>query len=279
MRRVVPNSTKKYGKPRRIWRFTWDVGTPKWVRWKKQTFPGNSMQWTSEAFQEPIQMQRLKVFSAPCSAPVGVLFRKPKCHLRILVAIGFIHGWNSKKRRHAQGCESPNAETWWWWGCLQTSATMELVGFGEFGGSKSVQPHQPCYPKVQPCSTFGKGGFNPLWPVDSDVNVHWKKRMWSWHMFNHLPIGINWEQKHVEMTGDNVLDVKKYHGTAFSKYSTSGWDSSKRNPPPRTKTATQLLSFAGLSPSPSMRELTPSACFKLGCYPAAPRLWPPRLHA
>ena len=161
------------------------------------------------------------------------IWKTSKCHLRILVAIKFIHGWNSKKRKHAQGCESPNAETWWWWGCLQTSATMELLGFGEFC-SLTLHASFTLKPTCETC--------------------------WNWQ-------------------GITSWSFKKYHGAAFSKYSTSGWDSSNEIHPPEQKQQPNFSRLLVFSPSPSMGELTTSACFKLGCYPAAPRLWPPRLHA
>lgn len=127
--------------------------------------------------QEPIQMQRLKVSSV-----------RHVQHQLVLRSNSFTGGI-PKRRKHAQGCESPNAETWWWWGCLQTSATMELVGFGEF------------------CSLTLHASFN-LKPTCETC--------WNW-------------------PGITSWSFKKYHGAAFSKYSTSGWDSSKRNPPPQNK--------------------------------------------
>lgn len=54
---------------------------------------------------------------------------------------------------------------------------------------------------------------------------------------------------------------------------------SKEIHPPEQKQQPNFSRLLVFSPSPSMGELPPSACFKLGCYPAAPRLWPPRLHA
>ena len=180
--------------------------------------------------QEPIQMQRLKVFSAPCSAPAGGCFGNRSA----------ISGFLLRSDSFTGGI--PKSEN------MPRDASRQTRKLG--GGEVVCKPQPPwswlpCYPKkfshAPPLEKVDLTHFDPwtlMWTLLEEKDV----------IVTNVQSSSNWEQKHVEMTGDNVLDVKKYHGMAFLKYSTSGWDSSKRNPPPRTKTATQLLSLAGLFP-------------------------------